>query len=85
MIVNLQDDLEDVLELDMLEKNIVGLKEKTSCMISILEGKISTEKEEFVKILRWIIFASSNFLQLHRYFNLNCITSDNIIYGLGGK
>jgi hypothetical protein len=50
LIVNLQDDLKDVLELDMLEENIAGLKEKTSCMISTLEGKISTEKEEFRKI-----------------------------------
>lgn len=37
------------------------------------------------KIWWWIISVSSNFLQRYKYFNLNCITSDNIIYGLGGK
>ena len=46
LISNLQDDFEDNLEVNDLEKNIACLKEKTDHLIGTLEGKIATEKEE---------------------------------------
>lgn len=46
LIANLENDLEDALELAVLEESISGLKEKSSVVITTLEGKIATEKEE---------------------------------------
>ncbi len=47
LIANLQQDLGDVLEVGILEENIAELKEKSDHLIGTLEGKITTEKDEF--------------------------------------
>lgn len=49
LIANLQNDLEDALDLNMLEENISDLKEKSSVVITTLQGKIDSEKEELNK------------------------------------
>lgn len=46
LIANLEDDFEDSLELGVLEDSITELKEKSSVVITTLEGKIATEKDE---------------------------------------
>ena len=47
LIANLQEDLDDTIETINLEESISGLKDKTATVITTLEGKIATEKEEF--------------------------------------
>lgn len=49
LIANLQNDLEDALDLNMLEENISDLKEKSSVVITTLQGKIDSEKQELNK------------------------------------
>ncbi|WP_458402951.1 hypothetical protein [Methanobrevibacter sp.] len=46
LIRNLENDLEDALELAIFEESISELKDKSSVVITTLEGKIATEKEE---------------------------------------
>lgn len=46
LIANLQNDLEDRLELAVLKENIGGLKEKSEVVLTTLQGKIDTEKQE---------------------------------------
>lgn len=47
LIANLQEDLDDTIETINIEENIAELKNKTDTVITTLEGKIATEKEEF--------------------------------------
>lgn len=49
LISNLQEDLDDTIETINLEANISELKDKSATVITTLEGKIATEKEEFNK------------------------------------
>lgn len=46
LIGNLENDLEDALELAIFEESISELKEQSAVVITTLEGKIATEKEE---------------------------------------
>lgn len=41
--------MEDALDLNMLEENISDLKEKSSVVITTLQGKIDSEKQELNK------------------------------------
>ena len=47
LIANLQEDLDDTIETINIEESISDLKDKTNTVITTLEGKIATEKEEF--------------------------------------
>ena len=47
LIANLQEDLDDTIEEINLEESISELKDKSATVITTLEGKIATEKEEF--------------------------------------
>lgn len=47
LIANLQEDLDDTIETINLEASISELKDKSTTVITTLEGKIATEKEEF--------------------------------------
>lgn len=49
LIANLQNDLDDTIEVINLEESISDLKNKTETVLTTLEGKIATEKEEFNK------------------------------------
>lgn len=49
LIANLQEDLDDTIETINIEESISDLKDKTNTVITTLEGKIATEKEEFNK------------------------------------
>lgn len=47
LIANLQEALDDTIETINIEESISELKDKTNTVITTLEGKIATEKEEF--------------------------------------
>lgn len=46
LIKNLEKDLEDTVELAIFEQSVNSLKEKSSVVLTTLEGKIESEKEE---------------------------------------
>ncbi|WP_295617240.1 hypothetical protein [uncultured Methanobrevibacter sp.] len=47
LIANLQEDLDDTIETINYEESIAEFKDKTATVVTTLEGKIATEKEEF--------------------------------------
>lgn len=49
LIANLQEDLDDTIEAINLEEIIADLKDKSATVVTTLQGKIATEKEEFNK------------------------------------
>ena len=49
LIANLQEDLDDTIEAINLEESIADLKDKSATVVTTLQGKIATEKEEFNK------------------------------------